>query len=148
MKNAQGQNTIAPRIGTILVAFVACVAAGIAVIAVKFIGRKALLVSGHIMIAICHALVSVFNNQNNDVGVLIMVLLFIVVYQSTSGTVTWLYATETTIDAAFGLCLLVLWGTVLVLSVICPFLMSDDGIGESNVFYLFSGLSVFGAIYA
>ena len=148
MKNADGENTIAPRRGTEMVGLIDVIAATLAFVIVKRLGRRTLLIFGHIGIAICHAGVAFLNSKNNDVGVLFMILLFIIVYQVTSGPVCWLYATETTIDAAFGLCLLVLWGTVLILARICPPLMSDEGIGETNVFYLFSALSFFGAIYA
>ena len=52
-------------------------------------------------------------------------MLFLLSYENTSGPVALLYATETTIDAALGICLLTLWGTVFVLSLVCPILMSD-----------------------
>ena len=77
-----------------------------------------------------------------------MVLLFLLVYQNSSGPVAWLYAAETTIDTALGTCLLVLWGTVFLLSFLCPMLMSKDSIGPSNTFFIFAGLSALGAIYA
>ena len=69
------------------------------------------------------------------------------VYDQTSGPVAWLYATETTIDAALGFCLLILWGTVFVLSLICPILMKPDSLGPSNVFFILSGISVVSAAY-
>ena len=75
------------------------------------------------------------------------VLIFLVVYQNSSGPVAWLYATETCIDAAFGICLFTLWGTVFVLSLVCPVLMKPDALGPSNVFYIFAGLSLIGSIF-
>ena len=77
-----------------------------------------------------------------------MVLLFLIVYQNTSGPVAWLYAAETTIDTGLGVCVLALFGTVFIMSIICPILMSNDSIGPSNTFFIFAGLSVLGAIYS
>ena len=80
-------------------------------------------------------------------GVVSMILLFLVVYQNTSGPVTWLYTAETTIDSALGICLLTLWGTATVLTLICPPLMSADFLGPNNVFFIFSGISFFAMIF-
>ena len=62
----------------------------------------------------------------------------------------WLYATETTIDAALGVCLFTLWGPVFVLSLVFPLLMVDygkGGIGPANTFFLLAGTQVFGSLY-
>lgn len=61
MKNSEGENTIEPRTGTILVGFVDVVAATMAFYVVKRLGRRTLLLWGHIGIAICHGLVAYFN---------------------------------------------------------------------------------------
>ena len=74
--------------------------------------------------------------------------MFIIVYQNSSGPVNMLYATETTIDAAFGVCLLVLWATVLILAKICPPLMSEESIGQNKMFSIFSILSLGAALYS
>ena len=102
---------------------------------------------GHLGMAVTHGLVGYCNHKGIDVGVIVGILVFLIVYQNSSGPVAWLYATETTIDAAFGFCLLVLWGTVFVLSLVCPILMKDDSLGPSNVFYLFAGLSFVGSVF-
>lgn len=120
-------------------------------IIVKYFGRRTLVIWGHLAIAIVHAAIGVLNNNEQNTGVLVMLLLFLVIYQNTSGPVAWLYAAETNIDAALGVCLLVLWGTVFILSLVCPILMStpdDGGIGPSNVFFMLSIMAVGGALYS
>jgi len=114
---------------------------------VKYFGRKTLVVWGHLMIAAIHAATGILNNAGNSTGVIACVLAFLCVYQNTSGPVAWLYAAETTIDAALGICLFTLWGTVVILSETCPILMQDSVIGASNTFFLLSGLAVFGSMY-
>ena len=112
----------------------------------KVVGRRKILIVGHLLIAIIHACVAMFDILNSDIGVLVSLLLFQVVFQTTSGPVAWLYAAETTVDAALGLCLLTLWGVTLILSIICPIMMAT--VGEVPMFFIFSGLSLFGMLYA
>jgi len=106
------------------------------------------LIFGHIAIAIVHSMVAIFNIEGSNVGVVTMIILFSFAYQNTSGPVAWMYAAETTIDAGMGICLLTLWGTVFVLSLICPIVMDPDSLGPNNTFFIFSGLSVLGATYS
>jgi SP family facilitated glucose transporter-like MFS transporter 8 len=118
---------------------------------VKYFGRKTLVVWGHAGIAIVHCAIGVFNNMGENLGVLLLLLAFLIIYQNTSGPVAWLYAAETNIDSALGFCLLVLWGSVFILSIVCPILMTtpdQGGIGPSNMFFLLAILSVFGSLYS
>jgi len=96
---------------------------------VKCFSRRFLLIAGHIGIALVHASIGYFDIKGNNDGVLIMTIVFLIVYENTSGPLAWLYAAETVIDVALGVCLLTLWGTVFVLSLVCPSLMSKDSIG-------------------
>lgn len=98
-------------------------------------------------LALTLVLTGIFNNMENDMGVLVSMLAFIGIYQNTSGPIAWLYATETTIDTALGICLFTLWGTTFLVSLLGPILMSSDALGISNVFFLFAALSFCGTIY-
>ena len=110
-------------------------------------GRRRLLIIGHIAITILHAAVAVFDIAKMNYGVIVCVLLFLVAYEFTSGVVAWVYAAETTIDTGLGLCLLTLWGTVFWLSIVCPIIMDPASLGPTPVFFMFSGLSIGGTIY-
>lgn len=114
---------------------------------VRYVGRRTLVIYGHLMISAIHLSVGLFNNAGNNTGVLVMILSFLAVYQNTSGPVAWLYAAETTIDVALGICLLTLWGTVFILSLVCPILLKPEVLGASGVFFIFSGISIFGSLY-
>ena len=148
MNEKSGGFSLTPREGTYLVGLSNFLSSLMSTYTVKKIGRKTLLVWGHIAIAVIHAAVGLADMYDKDNVVLAMIMCFFLVYMNTSGPVAWLYAAETTIDTALGVCLLTLWGTVFVLSIICPVLMSPDSIGASMVFFIFSGLSVFGAMYS
>ena len=77
-----------------------------------------------------------------------MIMLFYLFYGNSTGPIAWMYVTETNIDIAVGLCLMVLYGTSFILSTLSPILMEDDVMGPSNVFFMFSGFSFLGGIYS
>lgn len=138
---------ITPRQGTYLVGLANMLASMCSTQIVRYIGRRKLLIFGHLGIAVVHSLVGYFNTIGSDIGVLSMLLTFLFVYQNTSGIVCWIYCAETTIDAALGICLFTLWGTVFILSLVSPILMNEDSLGPTNVFYMFGGISILGMIY-
>ena len=98
--------------------------------------------------AAIHFSIGFFNNNNDNTAALVMTLSFLVVYQNTSGPLAWVYCAETCIDASLGLCLLVLWTTVLGLTLVCPTLMDEDStFGPSNVFFTFGATSLLGTVF-
>lgn len=97
--------------------------------------------------AVAHFACGMFNDNGNNTGVLVSIMAFLFVYQNTSGPIAWMYAAETTADVAMGTCLLTLWGVVFILTLVCPELMKPSSIGPSNVFYIFSGLSIIATVY-
>mmetsp|Transcript_4389 Transcript_4389/g.7429 ORF Transcript_4389/g.7429 Transcript_4389/m.7429 type:complete len:234 (+) Transcript_4389:876-1577(+) len=148
-KSMSGSGSITPKQGTYLVGFSNMIASLVSTQAVKFIGRRTLVIWGHALIAVAHALIAyLINDGGHDTGVIFMILAFVFIYQNTSGPVAWLYAAETTIDAALGVCLLTLWGSVFLLSIYCPILLDPDNLGPSIVFLGFSGISVLGTLYS
>ena len=58
-----------------------------------------------------------------------------------------MYFAETTIDTAIGICLMTLWGTTFVLSLVCPILMDPASLGPAPVFFIYSGLSMIAVVY-
>ena len=112
-----------PRTGTYMIGIINAVSALIAIYVIKRVGRKTLVVFGHFTIAVIHSLVGYFEFKGMSDSMLAMILLFIFVYQLTTGSVAFMYLTETTIDAALGICLLTLFATIFLLSLITPILM-------------------------
>ena len=79
-------------------------------------------------------------------GVLICLSAFLLIYQNTSGPVAWAYCAETCCDGALGMCLLMLYGVVVVLSLITEPLM-NSALQPQGVFLLFSGSNLIGLFY-
>lgn len=94
-----------------------------------------------------HLGVAVFNIYGNDIGVIMMVMAFMFIFQNSSGPIAWIYCSETTIDAGMGICLLSMYGTVFILSVICPMIMDPSSLGPTTTFLIFGGLQFIGYFY-
>jgi len=73
-------------------------------------------------------------------GVLVMMCVFLLIYQNTSGPVTWAYAAETCCDVSLGVALLSLYSTIFVLNLTTEPLMHSP-LGQQGVFFLFAGCS-------
>jgi len=136
-----------PRLGTQIVGIIDLLACFLSIWTVKKFGRVTLVIWGHLLIAGAHFGVGFSAMNDSNTGVLLFVLLFLVIYQNSSGPIAWLYAAETTIDAALGICIFTLWGTVFILSIVSPILMKDENLGEQGTFFLFAGLSILGSLY-
>ena len=73
-----------------------------------------------------------------------------VVYENTSSCVSFLYSVETTVDTGLGVCMLVLWSSVFLLSLFLPQLMSEPdngGLGPTLVFYILGSIALLGTVY-
>lgn len=96
---------------------------------------------------LAHFAIGMFNDSDNNSGVIAMTMVFTAIFCWSSGPLAWVYAAETTADVAMGVCLLTLWGTVVVLTFVCPILMEPENLGPSAMFYSFSGISFVATLY-
>lgn len=110
---------------------------------IKKLPRRSLLITGHILIAICHILVGAFAAGSSNTGVITMIIIFMIVYVITNGPIIWLYVGEIVVDAGLGFCLFVLWMLILLLSLFTNLLM--DIFTPAGVFWIFGVISAVGA---
>lgn len=143
-----GRSSLTPRQGVYIIGLVIFLSSMFSLQTVKYVGRKTLLVYGHIGISLMHFGVAMFIKYNFDIGVILMILMFEIIFNNSSGPVTWLYASETTIDAGMGICILFLWGTVFFLSMVSPITLDPENVGPTPTFFTLSAISVFGSLYA
>ena len=134
------------RQGTYMLSLVGTISAFLGIFAVRKFGRRPLLLIGHVGICLSYLLIGIFTIKDVDYGVLVMMCMFLFIYMNTSGPIAWLYAAETCCDISLGVCLQVLWGTVLVLSLTSESLM-NSALQPQGVFFLFSGFSFFAVFY-
>lgn len=135
-----------PRTGTYIISVVNLGSYIMATWTVKSFGRKPLLFWGHIGIALAHAAIATFILTGFDVGIIVMICVFIFLYANTTGPIAWVYSAETCTDIGLGVCLLTLWAVVLIEVLFVPTLM-NTAIEASGVFYLFSIFSFIAAIF-
>ncbi len=91
----------------------------------RYFGRRTLVFSGHCVMGLVLILVGVFNYLNSNNAALAMILLFLVTYQLTDGSIAYLYVSEVVVDNALGFCFLALKGTALVISLTTEYIMDS-----------------------
>jgi hypothetical protein len=109
-------------------------------------GRRPLLFWGHIGISIAHALIGAFILTGFDMGIVVMMCIFIWIYANTTGPIAWVYSAETCTDIGLGVCLLTLWAVVLIEVLLVPTLMNSS-LETSGVFFLFAAFSAVAAVF-
>ncbi len=82
----------------------------------------------------------------NDAA-LAMIMLFLMTYQLSDGSITYLYVTEVVVDNALGFCFLSLKGTALIISLTTEFIMKSK-LQPYGAFWLYGGLAMVGGIYS
>lgn len=81
-------------------------------------------------------LTGIFQKLDISFGVLIMILVFILCFQTTTGPIGFLYTAEITTDAGFGICISVLMGMNLLIGLTTEPLFNS--ILPQKVFWLFA----------
>ncbi len=135
-----------PRTGTYIISIVNLGSYIMATWTVSSFGRRPLLFWGHVGISIAHALIGVFILTGFDIGIVIMMCVFIWMYANTTGPIAWVYLAETCTDIGLGVGLLTLWAVVLIEVLFVPTLMNSS-IETSGVFFLFAAFSAVAAVF-
>jgi SP family arabinose:H+ symporter-like MFS transporter len=137
---------LSPRVGTCLIGTACFVFAVVSLYSVGRFKRRQLLWPGHLLMALCHILVGICAIFNMSGLVLTFMIGFIAFYEVMNGSVCWVYTSEVVVDVALGLCIGILYGVVLILSLTINFLM-NSALKPQGVFFLFGGISLLGAAF-
>ena len=113
------------RQGSFIIAVISTLSTVAGIWTCRFIGRRTLLLWGHVGIAIAYFGVGLFTILEINYGVLGMMCFFLLAFWTTTGPVSWVYATETCCDTGHAACLLTLFGTVLILQLTTEPLMDS-----------------------
>ena len=142
----KGGMTLSPKNGTILVGVVNFVGAIVSIYPVKTFRRKPLMVVGHAVVGVALFLVGIFEYYEMNIGVLIMTLFQLFVYQQSIGPLTWIYVAEVVNDSGLGFVMLSYKGALLIVS-FCTEFMMDSGMHPWGVFWFYGGITTVGAIF-
>ncbi|CDW72682.1 sugar transporter family protein [Stylonychia lemnae] len=137
---------ISPRLGTILIGVTNFIGSIISIFVVRRFGRKTLMVSGNLVMALLLFLVGLFSFLKFNNVMLIMILLFLLIFQQSDGPIFYMYASEITQDTGLGFAFLSLKGSGLIISLTTEYLM-DSVLQPSGAFLLFACITLAGAIF-
>ena len=124
LKNILG-NDEAARKGTYVVSATNLTGSFLGLWTVTTFGKRSLLLFGHSTIALLHIAIGIFTMTGFNYGVLVAMSSFLIVYQCTSGPVSWGYAVETCPDISLGVVIQTLYGVVFILSLTTDPLMDS-----------------------
>ena len=135
-----------PKNGTILVGVVNFVGSLVSFLFVRNFKRKPLMVLGHFLVGSSLVSIGIFAYYDISMGVLIMMLIQLFVYQQTIGPLTWIYVTEVINDSGMGFVMLIYKAALLFVSTTNNFLMSSS-LESYGVFWMFGGITLVGAVF-
>jgi hypothetical protein len=89
--------------------------------------------------------VILFDYQDNDLGVLIIMVLLVMVFFVLLQPVSYLYMYEVGMDATLGICKLMLFSSQLLLTLITPFML--EKLTPKRTFLIFAVFAFCGGVY-
>ena len=111
-------------------------------------GRKTILIVCSCLIALNLVLLGFLSLEGQNTPVVVLVMLFIILFEFSSGPITWLYMSEIMQDKALSIATVLNWTINLVISVVIPGLVKD--IGDANIGWIFifcGGTTVLGTLF-
>ena len=146
--NQLGGGIFLSRLLTFIMGIVNLISSACSIFLLQFFGRKAILVSGQLFVAIDLLLIGLFSGYING-GVAapsVLIIAFFSFFSYSLGATLWLYIAEVLNDQIFS----VSCAMCMAISVLISFLFPSAvaGIGINNVFLIFSGFMFLGACYS
>lgn len=116
----------------------------IGVVWLNFAGRRVIMLWCHFGMAVVLLLTGIFSLKELNTPTIAMVFLYIAIFESSSGPITWLYMPEIMQDKALSIATMLNFVINFVLGISIPPIV--DGIGEDNIGYMFIVFGVFTTI--
>jgi hypothetical protein len=148
LKDIFGDNggKITPKVGSVIIGAANCLSSCTSLYILKVFKKRTLLWPGEFIMSVTLALVGICALYAFNDAVIIMIVVFLFFYQCMNGAVIWVYSTETVVDTGLGICIMVLWLFVLLLSLTTNYMMSSI-MGTYGTFWLFGACSFVGGIF-
>lgn len=86
-------------------------------------GRKTLMLLFNALMALTLLLLSYYSFENNTIGMIVCVLLFICFFEFSTGCIVWLYLAEILQDKAASIATFIVWTTTLAIAIAIPLLL-------------------------
>ena len=140
VKNQGGAASFSPKGCTYFTGMSGFIGAFLANFTVYFLSRRQVFLIGHACMGVFLLGVAVFIVEAEGNLVLLSMCFFVISLQSSNGSAFWVYAAEVCCDAAMGVCLFVLWGILVIQSLLAETLI--DLLSIQGLFYGLAGFQV------
>lgn len=100
-----GTFPLSVKVGVLIINGANFVGSFIAAIASRYIGRKTILTIGHSVMTLCHLMVGILMYNGMYIGVFVVLLVYVIVFQMSTGNVSWIYFAEVCVDSGMGIVL-------------------------------------------
>ena len=141
-----GNFPLTPLQGGYLIGVTNAVAALLVIFYIERVGRKTILVTGQLTMAILLFICGYAIMQKWDSVSFTMILLFIVAYQFSQGSVAWLYVPEICVDAGTGLAVASQFLNLTLISLTFEY-MINSSLGVSGSIWYFSAFTFIGFLF-
>ena len=117
------------------------VSALLGVFPARFMGRKIILTSSHMALAITHAIIAILYGTRNYLAMYAFMQVFIFWFYIGTGNVSFIYAGEACVDQAMGVVLGVRWMTEMIMSFTISFMLASP-LGVTYTFVVYAVLNL------
>jgi len=138
---SEGSFPLSVKSGVLIINTANFVGAFLAAIASRYVGRKTILSIGHANMCLCHALVGVFMYFEMFMGVFVMLLVYVITFQMSTGNVSWIYFAEVCVDSGMGIVLAAVQASNILMAFTVSYKI-DSPLRFEGTFWLYSGLNV------
>lgn len=147
--NDDGSADNGAKIGTALVGVFNMVSTLVAMVLLKYFGRKTLLVFGQITMAACLGLLGLFFSTNQTLLIKVFTLAFVVFFEFSSGPILWLYNAEILPASGISVATFINWAATIVISLVTPVMVNDEhkNPGPNWTFWIYGILCVLGLLF-
>jgi hypothetical protein len=135
-----------PRTGTYVIGIWNFISSAFSLFSAKNFTRRFLFIGGHTFMGLAHCLVGLCILLAWSNLALVAMLLFMFIFQNTSGAITWLYISEVAVDVALGLVGVVGYFVIFWMTLYTVPLM-NSGLHQSGTFFLFGSISLAAAVW-
>lgn len=140
-------SSLTPRQGTYLIGVASFLSSATSIYSIRYFSRRFLFIWGHLLMAVALMAVGLFAFVGRPALVLTSMIVFIFLWQNTTGCATWLYCSEVAVDIVLGFVGFTAYFVIFIWSLITQFMMESQLLHPWGTFWMFGIFSLIAAIW-
>ena len=112
---------------------------------VTYFSFRTIVNGGFLILSVAMIILAVFDIEDLNTPLVVMMMVFLASYQATLGTYTWVYLGAVACEEGLSIGTGCIWGGVVLISLITPTLMDD--LQTYGTFFLFAGGSLLSCVF-